>query len=322
MLSYAFTGLNFTEYNRLKTEEFDNIYDLFSEILIIGLNKQIKQGLHRDYVETSEDTTSPRGKINITQSMNLLGKLNCSYDEFSVNSYLNKIIKTTLGILLKAGIDDLRRRKLKNILLYFRDVDTLDVKDINWKVRYDRNNKSYRMIIAICRLIIDGLIYSDEKGNVKLLEFLDDSLMSRLYEKFILEYYKREHSYLKAYSPQIKWQLDDDEDYLLPRMQTDVTLEYEGKVLIIDAKFYSKIISGRWSETVSSANLYQIFTYVKNYDGDASGMLLYAGTEEKIQPDVVYSMSGNRIAVKTLDLYCEFVEIKKQLDEIVSEYFS
>ena len=104
-------------------------------------------------------------------------------------------------------------------------------------------------------------------------------------------------------------------------MQTDVTLEYEGKVLIIDAKFYSKIISGRWSETVSSANLYQIFTYVKNYDGDASGMLLYAGTEEKIQPDVVYSMSGNSIAVKTLDLYCEFEEIKKQLDGIVEAYF-
>ena len=108
---------------------------------------------------------------------------------------------------------------------------------------------------------------------------------------------------------------------MLPRMQTDVTLEYEGKGLIIDAKFYSKIISGRWSGTVSSANLYQIFTYVKNYEGDAYGMLLYAGTEEKIQPDVVYSMSGNSIAVKTLGLYCDFEEIKKQLDGIVEAYF-
>ncbi len=108
---------------------------------------------------------------------------------------------------------------------------------------------------------------------------------------------------------------------MLPRMQTDVNLEYKGKVLIIDAKFYSKIISGRWSETVSSNNLYQIFTYVKNYNGDASGMLLYAGTEEKIQPNVVYSMSGNRIAVKTLNLYCDFSEIMEQLDGIVEAYF-
>ena len=49
-------------------------------------------------------------------------------------------------------------------------------------------------------------------------------------------------------------------------------------------------------------------------------MLLYAGTEEKIQPDVVYSMSGNSIAVKTLDFYCDFSEIMEQLDGIVEDY--
>ena len=46
--------------------------------------------------------------------------------------------------------------------------------------------------------------------------------------------------------------------------------------------------------TLHSGNLYQIFTYVKNKDtefGDephrVSGMLLYAATDEAIQPDTV-----------------------------------
>ena len=329
MLSYAFYSLNFKEYKKVASEEFDNIYELFSELLIIALNKQIKQGLYRDYIEVDETTSSIRGKINITESINELSfinkKLNCTYDEFSVNSDLNKIIKTTLTILLKAPITKIQRRGIKNILLYFRDVDTLDTNNINWQIRYDRNNQDYRMIIGICNLTLKGLLQSEKKGEKKLMEFLDNQLMNRLYEKFILNYYRKEHKYLKAYSPQIEWQLDDDFSEMLPRMQTDITLEYEDKILIIDAKYYSNTTQSYFdTRTIHSHNLYQIFTYVKNkeveVDNEVSGMLLYARTREEIQPDHDYSMSGNRISVKTLDLNQDFEIIKNQLDSIVEDY--
>ena len=48
-----------------------------------------------------------------------------------------------------------------------------------------------------------------------------------------------------------------------------------------------------------------------------SGMLLYAKTDEEIQPDSSYQMSGNQISVRTLDLNRPFDEIRAQLDEIV-----
>lgn len=77
--------------------------------------------------------------------------------------------------------------------------------------------------------------------------------------------------------------------------------------------------------TVHSNNLYQIFTYVKNLDkentGNVSGLLLYAKTTDKMQPDHVYQMGGNIIGVKTLDLNCDFAEIKKQLDDIAFQFF-
>jgi 5-methylcytosine-specific restriction enzyme subunit McrC len=50
-------------------------------------------------------------------------------------------------------------------------------------------------------------------------------------------------------------------------------------------------------------------------------MLLYARTDEMIQPDAEYRMSGNRISVKTLDLNCEFQVIADQLSEIAEKYF-
>ena len=52
-----------------------------------------------------------------------------------------------------------------------------------------------------------------------------------------------------------------------------------------------------------------------------SGMLLYAATDEAIQPNHSYQMSGNRISVRTLDLNQEFSEIAAQLNAIVLEHF-
>ena len=100
-------------------------------------------------------------------------------------------------------------------------------------------------------------------------------------------------------------------------------------VLIIDAKYYTHTTQSQYnSHTIHSSNLYQIFTYVKNKDYEfgnrphkVSGMLLYAATDETIQPYNKYRMSGNQISVKTLDLNKEFSDIAAQLDSIVEEYF-
>ena len=153
--------------------------------------------------------------------------------------------------------------------------------------------------------------------------------MNRLYEKFILEYYAKEHPQIKATASQISWALDDGIGTMLPIMQSDIMLSKGNNVLIIDAKYYAHTTQTQYDvHTLHSGNLYQIFTYVKNKDtefGDqphtVSGMLLYAATDEAIQPAQSYQMSGNKISVRTLDLNQDFSQIKKQLDTIVTEHF-
>ena len=54
---------------------------------------------------------------------------------------------------------------------------------------------------------------------------------------------------------------------------------------------------------------------------EVSGMLLYAKTDEEIQPDGVYQMSGNQISVRTLDLGLPFEGIRQQLDGIAESHF-
>lgn len=50
-------------------------------------------------------------------------------------------------------------------------------------------------------------------------------------------------------------------------------------------------------------------------------MLLYAKTGERITPNLEFSLSGNKVMVKTLDLGVSFKFIAKQLDDIVTTYF-
>lgn len=202
---------------------------------------------------------------------------------------------------------------------------------IRWSsLMYQRNNKNYEMLINICYFVLDGMLQTTDKGNYKMMTFSDEH-MHRLYEKFVLEYFKRHHSYLsEVRAAQVKWNLatDTEESMIrfLPAMQTDIFLRYKEKVLIIDTKYYGNSMQKQYDKvTIHSGNMYQIFTYVKNQDvennGRVSGMLLYAKTEEAITPDCSFVIGGNKISVKTVDLNKEFKLIAAQLDKIAEDYF-
>ncbi len=334
MLSYAFQVLSEQGYKSIETEQFDNVAELCAAILSKGVSLQLKRGLGREYIEDTESLSSVRGRIEISESIKtrslLKRQLICSYDDFSENSYMNRIIKTTMELLLRADIAKARKKELRKLLVYFGNVDLLDVHTINWKIQYNRNNQTYRMLISICYLVIKGLLQTNTDGTTKLMDFLDEQRMCRLYEKFILEYYRKEFPKITVNASQIPWALDDGMSDMLPVMQTDIMLSYGSRILIIDAKYYAHATQTQYDiHTLHSANLYQIFTYVKNKEAElanvpheVSGMLLYARTDEAVQPNNSYHMSGNRISVRTLDLNCEFSEIAMQLDKIAVECFN
>lgn len=333
MLSYAFQTLREEGYRDVGTEEFKNVGDLCSAILIKGMNLQIRRGLKRDYIPETEVVSGIKGRLDISASIKMQTMVKrqmvCSYDEYSLDTYFHRIIKTTLLLLLHGDILPDRKKAIKNILGVLSPVEVLDVHTIDWKQNYNRNNQSYQMLISICYLVIKGLLQTTENGKTRLMGFLDEQRMCRLYEKFILEYFRQEYPSLNARASHIKWVLDDGYDNMLPLMKSDITLSYGDKILILDAKYYDHTTQVQYDvHTLHSANIYQIFTYVKNkQDGEegkgktVSGMLLYARTDEEIQPHNDYLMSGNRISVRTLDLSGGFESIENQLGSIVRDVF-
>jgi 5-methylcytosine-specific restriction enzyme subunit McrC len=107
MLAYAFGGLNSTEVVNADKEEFENIHSLFAEIILRGMNRQIKRCLRRDYEQKTESLSTIRGRINISESLASNSQkdkqLVCEFDEFTEDTIPNRIIKSAAILLIRKG---------------------------------------------------------------------------------------------------------------------------------------------------------------------------------------------------------------------------
>lgn len=330
MLSYAFQELKRNNYKDIEEEEFEQVFDLFAEILYRGVSMQLKQGLYRTYLERNESFSTLRGRLNINGTIrNRIQHrpvLSCEYDELSVNNLFNRILKSTIVLLVQSReLQAKRKKQLRSILPFFNDIDDEDLGRVMWNsLQFQRNNRSYRMLMNICYFITEGMLMTTESGNIRMPMFSEER-MCRLFERFVLNYYKQHFPDLSANADSIEWNLDDKVENgkeFLPSMQSDITLHSSDKTLVVDTKYYGEIMQTHFDKkSIRSGHMYQIYTYVKNLDrdrsGKVSGMLLYAHTEEEIEPDLDVVIDGNRFLVKTLDLNQKFDTIQAQLNEFV-----
>lgn len=333
MLCYSFFGeqLNEKDEAELGDEAFDNIYNLFSLLLCLILKKQIKKGLPREYVAITDEIPIIKGKININQTINSNSlfnkKITCDFDEYNENFLLNKVIKTTLFHLIKSNKIGLQTKNaLKKLLNYFSKIDLIEIKLIKWdQIRFNRNNMSYKYAVDLCKLILNGLIVSDKRGENKFKEFLDDTRISILYESFIKAYFRKHYPELNACSKKL-YLTNKPLTSFIPMMKTDITLEYEDRILIIDAKFYNKILRENYinprCRTISNNNLYQILTYVDNQDpmkkGNVYGMLLYAQTLDEPSISIFDILNQHKIFIETLNMNEDWISIKNKLNLIAN----
>ena len=329
MLSYAYRSLRWEGFLDVADEDFEKVEDLYAEILARGMEYQIKRGIHREYVERSENASVIRGRIDVADTIKTQSiwrrRLTCYCDEFAEDSRLNQVVKAAMQILYRGTMNREQKKRLRNILYILHEVKDVDWRTINWHFRFDRNNELYRMLVGISYLVVQGKLLSMGGGSRQMQKIVDEQNEWDLYEHFILEFYRYHHRELNARPALVEWNTENK--VFLPTMKTDITLIGPERALIIDAKYPYKggiLHSNTKYEDaglkLSSGNMYQIYTYVKNKDkehsGKVSGMLLYARTNEETIPDEEYEIDGNTFYVRTLDLSSRFEEIAENLHKI------
>ena len=339
MLCYAWNVTDYSDSTVCGEEEFDDIYNLLARILLKEVSILLKRGFYKEYVEKTEIMSNLKGQININDSVqqNTLKnmKMVCNYDEYSENVLFNQIIKATLIDFLKySGLAKELQNQIRKILLSFNNIDLIKVEKKHFSMlRFHRNNLNYLVIINVCKLFKYGLIANVEDGSIKFANFISDDQMQKVYEMFILNFYKKhlDKSIYRVHAPKIKWHLDsnaeeewgslfDIEDDPGDR-RTDIVIENKiNKVqFIIDAKYYKEtLVAKHYNETeltYRTSHLNQVRGYLldSDYDGKKVGALVYPALNVDLERGTIISITSTPIIMKTLNLDTNWDNIKNDL---------
>ncbi|MEA4897403.1 MAG: 5-methylcytosine-specific restriction endonuclease system specificity protein McrC [Christensenellaceae bacterium] len=332
MLAYAFQVLREDGLRALGREDFTHVEDLYAAILSRGIADLARRGLKRSYVVQSDDLRCPRGKIDVPDTLKRQlirrQRLSCQYDEFCEDTWANQALKATAKWLLRAhNVRSETKADLKRSFQLFEQVSEVDFRRIRWDaIPVPTQSGLERMLLAVCRMAANQRLIAEKNGGVRMTSFVDDQAMSALYERFVRNYLKKHYPQYGISESYVDWALDEGSDTsLLPAMRTDITVEAPDRMLIIDTKYYAHALQNYHDkQTLHSANLYQVLTYLDNAQAGrsipVSGALLYARTDEETVPDQRYRIRGKQLWVRTLDLDQPFAEIEEQMRYFMSDW--
>jgi 5-methylcytosine-specific restriction enzyme subunit McrC len=293
----------------------------------------LKRGLDRGYELREDELRSIRGKLLFGESIkkNLLAfsRAHCEFDELSFNVLHNRIIKSTIKMLVNVDeLDPGLRDNLSRIYKHLSDISEIRLhKRIFRLVQLYSNNSFYDFILKICRLIFDNVLLSEESGKSRFRDFMrDEKQMAGLFEEFVRNFYKLEQHAFYVAREYIEWDAIPVDEYsrrLLPRMQTDISLESRDRKIVIDAKYYKDALSDYYeTEKVRQDNLLQIFGYLKHLEqkgginARSEGILIYPTVNREIPFEI--QSQGHKISVKTINLNQKWDQIHHDLLAIIN----
>jgi 5-methylcytosine-specific restriction enzyme subunit McrC len=332
LLCYAWNKLDEKDQVKVAVDNRTDLLGLFARVLINGTRMLLKRGIDRYYLQETAELAGVKGKLELSatlkQGLHLKQKTICTIDEFSVNILSNRILFTTLMRMIKTT--ELERslvNDLKSLVWMLPGIEPTPLSpSIFSQVRMHRNNSFYGFLLHICRIIYDNTLPTEKPGEWRFIDFTrDERQMNRLFESFLLNFYRKSFPAWSIRSEQLNWQLDaTDPDHLdfLPRMLTDISITAPSGKTIIDAKYYSNALTARYeNEKLKSENLYQLFSYLMNQRSTdpntylTKGILIYPTTNEEL--DLSYMYDGHSIQVKTVNLNTHWTNIEKRLKEIL-----
>lgn len=329
LLSYAFDQIPDGAMTALADDDCPDSFHLLARILARSIRRLARRGLTREYIENSESTPRLRGRILVAESRRRMtdrqARMICRFDELTIDCLPNQLLRATCDRLLRSGLlAGTVRQEIQVAREHLARVTPIRIEDTLFRrVRLHRNNRTYRLPIAICRLIHRALTPSEHAGGHRFHEILEDEFaMPRLFESFVRNFAIAHFPDSTVSAMTIRWDGEWDEaaDEILPVMITDVTIEHPDSKLILDCKFYCEALVTRYDrKRLHSSHLYQLTAYLRNQAADlnwreAKGVLLYPAVNHRL--DSSFMLNGHPVRVVSIDLDRPWREIHSDLFEI------
>jgi 5-methylcytosine-specific restriction enzyme subunit McrC len=333
LLCYAWNRLAEGDLIDVSAVDTTELADLFSTVLVSGTNHLLRRGLDQGYQTFDGELRSIRGRIDLIatarRTLNVHGKAYCHFDDLNLNTLPNQILKATIRHLSGVpNLDSTLRHKLLFLYRSLHDIDDVALsKFVFRKVQLQSNNRFYRFLLNVCELVQACWLVDEKTGQYKFRDFIrDETRMPRLFEDFVYNFFRLEEQGWDVRKERIYWAATSEVDpalRYLPMMATDISIRDGRRTLIIDAKYYKETLQRYYdSQTIHSANLYQLFAYLKNLearggnDAQAEGMLIYPVIDKELR--LSYDMHGHRIRISTIDLGKDWKDIRGELLSLVA----
>ena len=333
LLCYAWGHVEESDVVRLdELEELDGVHDLLGKVLVEGTFRLIRRGVDRGYREVREDRAGIRGKMavgeTVKRALRARGQVACDFEEMSYDVLHNRIVRSTLRSLMR--LPSLHADLRAGVRSAYAKLGEVTVVALNRRVfqqvRLDRNRRYYRFLLSVCRLIHEQLLIDERSGDARFTDFSDER-MAQLYERFIIEFYRREQDRYRVNhrGRTISWAdegTSERQRAKLPRMEADAILEAPGRRIVMDAKYYREAFGGRRGGKLHSGNLYQLLAYLRNREATAEpgprheGMLLYPTVGETVDVDV--RLEGFAIQARSIDLAQDWRKIHDDMLALVA----
>jgi len=305
------------------------LVDLFAVVLIQGVERLAKRGLAQTYTTREEEFRGIRGRVDLLQTERRLlrkhGRATCQYDELSVNSLPNRIIKSTLKLLGRhPSIDKTNRAAVLRLARELQGVDDTRITAASFqRVQLNSNSRLYRFLLNICELIDGSWLVDEKTGAYRFIDFFDDDKrMPYVFQFFVYNFLRIERRDLRVSRENIRWRATSDSEVslsLLPLMQTDVSIDVGARHVILDTKFYRETLGGKFgAQKLHTEHLYQLFSYLANRDpdkGKCEGILLYPTVDIDLQAQ--FSVLDFPVTVRTLNLARPWQKIHSDLASLV-----
>jgi 5-methylcytosine-specific restriction enzyme subunit McrC len=224
LLSYAWDQFAPRQIERIASEPFPDALHLFASMLDYGVRALHQRGFETGYIAVEDTTSSPRGRILVSQTIRLLAtkpaRVHCAYDEMSLDVLTNQILKATLGRIL--GTDELDRDLRGHLRQTYRllaQVSGIDLSSrVFHQVHLHRNNRLYAFLMNVCRFLYDSLQPVEDAGTYRFQDVLrEPERMRRVFEKFVRNFYGRNQREFSVGKQRMDWrgQAVGDSDFRL-----------------------------------------------------------------------------------------------------------
>jgi 5-methylcytosine-specific restriction enzyme subunit McrC len=335
LLCYAWNRLDERDFVAIEALPRQDLPNLLARILVNGVRRLLRQAIDRIYVAQTQDSQSPRGKIDVANTLKrgllLCNSVACLVDELSHDVLHNRIIRTTLHRLSSAAeVDPGLRHELRLLDKQLYDVSLIALRAEHFaRVQLYRNSAFYRFLLHICELCFFALLATEQQGEYRFKDFVRDEVrMRKVFQDFIYNFFRIEQKHFAVSSERLNWDtsfMDSQARTLLPEMITDVCLSSLSRKIVIECKFSPEALRENWGKlSARSEHLYQLFAYLKHLecrggaDVHCDGLLLYPTTIHPV--DFVFRTQGHTVRVLTLDLREAWDVVKSRLLNVLNPW--